>query len=106
MVLGIVLGLVLMLALGGRAEPGLRSAFSYGYMFSLLLLFFVPERFYGTTIELLEAKVLRVVDALEQIHQAQDMGFSEAAYFVVKENLEGARRDLREQIDLAHRRWN
>ncbi|MCC6457318.1 MAG: hypothetical protein IT328_20355, partial [Caldilineaceae bacterium] len=44
--------------------------------------------------------------SLEQMLQADELGFSEAAYFRVKENLESARRDLREQIDLAHRRWN
>jgi hypothetical protein len=106
MVLGAVLGLILLLALPGRMDRGLSSVFSYGFLFSLLMLYFVPERLYGTTIELLEAKVLRVVDVLDQIHHAEDLGFSEAAYFRVKENLEAARRDLREQIDLAHRRWN
>ncbi len=105
MTLGIVLGVVLMLAVAGRAERGFTTAFSYGFMFSLIMLYFVPERIYGTTIELLEAKVLRVVDSLEQILHAEDLGFSEAAYFRVKENLEAARHDLREQIDLAHRRW-
>lgn len=105
MVLGIVLGLILMLAMAGRVAQGISTALIYGYSFTLLLLYFVPERLYGTTIELLEAKVLRVVEVLEQIHQSGDLGFSEAAYFRVKENLEAARHDLREQIDLAHRRW-
>ncbi|RIK33796.1 MAG: hypothetical protein DCC57_24795 [Chloroflexi bacterium] len=105
MVLAGVLGLILLMALPGRVERGLGSVFSYGYLFSLLMLYFVPERLYGTTIELLEAKVLRVVDVLDQIHHAEELGFTEAAYFRVKENLETARRELREQIDLAHRRW-
>lgn len=106
LVLGAVLGLILLFALAGRLERGLSSSFIYGYTFSLVMLYFVPERFYGTTIELLEAKVLRVVETLERMLQADELGFSEAAYFRVKENLESARHDLREQIDLAHRRWS
>ncbi len=39
----------------------------YSILFSTILLFFVPERLYGMTIELLEGKVLRIVGALEQI---------------------------------------
>jgi hypothetical protein len=104
-VLALVVGLVAMLALPGRLERGLNSALIYGYLFSILLFYFVPERLYGTTIELLEAKVLRVVDALDAILQAEDLGLTEAVYFRIKENLEQARRELREQIDLAHRRW-
>ncbi len=84
-------------------EPA--SLVLYVLTFSLLILFFVPERLYGTTTELLEGKVLRIVDALEQILVAGDMGLSEAAYFRVKENLQEARRELRQQIDLQHRRW-
>lgn len=69
---------------------------------TLLVIFFLPERFYGTTTELLEGKVLRVVETMEKILLAQEMGFTEAAYFQVKENLETARKELRQQIYLAH----
>ncbi len=69
---------------------------------TLILLYFLPERLYGTTIELLEGKVLRVVETLEGILQSQEMQFSEAAYFQVKENLQAARQELRQQIHLAH----
>ena len=69
---------------------------------SLILLYFLPERLYGTTVELLEGKVLRVVETLEKILQSQEMQFSEAAYFQVKENLQAARQELRQQIHLAH----
>jgi len=105
MVLAGVLGVILLLALPGRVERGLASAITSGYFLTMVILYFVPERLYGTTIELLEAKVLRVVDALEALLQTQEMGLTEAAYFRVKENLETARRELREQIDLAHRRF-
>ncbi len=105
MVLAGVVGLILMLMLAGRVDRGLSSAITYGFFLSLVIFYFVPERIYGTTIELLEAKVLRVVDVLDQLLQSNELGLTEAAYFRVKENLEIARRELREQIDLAHRRF-
>lgn len=103
--LALLVGVIVMLALAGRVDRGLHTSLAYSYFFSLIIFYFVPERFYGTTIELLEAKVLRVVDALDALLTSQEMGFTEAAFFRVKENLETARRELREQIDLAHRRW-
>ena len=104
MVLGVVIGLICMVALPRWVEQGLSSSLLYGYFFTLLLFYFVPQRLYGTTIELLEAKVLRVVDTLDHILQNNNLGFTEAAYFRAKENLEVARRELRQQIDLVHRR--
>lgn len=104
MVLVGVLGVILMFALSGRVDRALSSAITSGYFLCMVLLYFVPERLYGTTIEMIEAKVLRVVDVLEQLLQTHELGLTEAAYFRVKENLEAARRELREQIDLAHRR--
>ncbi|HRJ43369.1 MAG: hypothetical protein KJZ86_01090 [Caldilineaceae bacterium] len=68
----------------------------------LILIYFLPERLYGTTVELLEGKMLRVVETLEAILQSQEMQFTEAAYFQVKENLQIARQELRQQIHLAH----
>lgn len=105
MVLLVVLGLILIFAMAGRVDRTLASVITSGYFLSLIIFYFVPERVYGTTIELLEAKVLRVVDALDDLLQKQELGLTEAAYFRVKENLETARRELREQIDLAHRRF-
>jgi hypothetical protein len=105
MVLAGVLGLILLLILPGRVDRNIASASIYGYFLALVIFYFVPERLYGTTIELLEAKVLRVVDALDQLLHNTELGLTEAAYFRVKENLETARRELREQIDLAHRRF-
>ncbi|MFN2202822.1 MAG: hypothetical protein ACK2UO_16610 [Caldilineaceae bacterium] len=101
-----VAGLLLFLIFGRRLNQSSGPIILYGFMFSMLIFaFFVPERLYGTTIELLEAKVLRVVEALEQILRNEELGYSEAAYFQVKDNLEAARQELRQQIDLAHRRW-
>lgn len=105
MVLAGVLGVILLLALPGWVGRGGASAISSGYFLSLILFFFVPERLYGTTIELLEAKVLRVVDVLDEMLHTKELGLTEAEFFRIKENLEAARRELREQIDLAHRRF-
>jgi hypothetical protein len=105
MVLAGIVGLILLFALPGRVDRTVASTITSGYFLTLIIFYFVPERLYGTTVELLEAKVLRVVDTLEQLLQTQELGLTEAAYFRVKENLEAARRELREQIDLVHRRF-
>jgi hypothetical protein len=105
MVLAGVVGIILLFALPGRVDRGLSAFITSGYFLAMILLYFVPEGLYGTTIELLEAKVLRVVDALDDLLHNKELGLTEAAYFRVKENLEAARRELREQIDLAHRRY-
>ena len=105
MILAIVFGLLLSLALGTRLPRLANASFLTGYFFLLIILYFVPERLYGTTIEMIEGKVLRVVDTLESLLMAGEMGFTEAAFFQAKENLQSARKELRQQIDLAHRRW-
>jgi hypothetical protein len=105
LILGVVLGLVIWLALQARAYRLLSSSFVTTYVFFLFFFYFVPERFYGTTIELIEGKVLRIVETLEAILQKGDLDFTEAAYFGAKENLQAARTELRQQIDLAHRKW-
>jgi hypothetical protein len=102
MVLAVIVGFVLLLYLG---SINVRTVgFSYTFFFSLLLLYFMPERLYGTTIELLEGKLLRIVETLDQLLIKGDLDFSEAAFFQAKENLAAARQELRQQIDLAHRR--
>ncbi len=68
----------------------------------VVLLYFLPESLYATTVELLEAKVLRVVEALEALLISQEMEVTEAVFFKIKENLNTARRELRQQIHLAH----
>ncbi len=88
--------------LRGLGETG-AQILGFGLVFLVLLLLFLPEALYGTTVELLEAKLLRVVEALEELLFSGEMGFSEAVFFRVKENLRVAREELRQQIDLAHR---
>ncbi|MEZ4657501.1 MAG: hypothetical protein R2911_08015 [Caldilineaceae bacterium] len=104
MTIAAVLGLILLFALPLSLRHMTRSLLFYLYLLFLLGLYFVPERLYGGTIELIEAKVLRVVEELEKLLMADEMEFSEAAFFQVKENLSAARRELRQQLDLAHRR--
>ena len=70
----------------------------------VILLYFLPESLYATTVELLEAKVLRVVETLEVLLISQEMEVTEAVFFKIKENLNTARRELRQQIHLAHSR--
>lgn len=103
MVLGVIIWLILAMALPARGLFTARPLLLYGFLFGLILFYFVPERLYGTTVELIEGKVLRVVDALDKLLLDGRMEFSEAVYFQVKETLQEARRELRQQIDLAHR---
>ncbi len=104
MVLGAVLWLIISAVLPASLAQTTRSVALYGFLFMLILFYFVPERLYGTTIELVEGKVLRVVETMEKLLQGDKLDFTEAAFFQVKETLEAARDELRQQIDLAHRR--
>ncbi|RME60519.1 MAG: hypothetical protein D6790_09105 [Caldilineae bacterium] len=69
---------------------------------ALLILLFLPESLYGTTIELLEGKLLRIVEIFEEILYTQELQLSEAVFFKIKEDLAAARQELRQQIYLAH----
>ena len=100
-----LLGLVIWLALQARAYRLLSTSFVTSYTLFLLIFYFLPERYYGTTIELIEGKVLRIVETLEGLLEHGDLDFTEAAYFQAKAHLQAARTELRQQIDLAHRRW-
>lgn len=104
-VLAALLGFILFLAISARAPRLLGASFFMAYSFLLILLYFVPERLYGTTVEMLEGKVLRVVETLETLLMSGELELTEAVFFQAKDNLEEARRELRQQIDLAHRRW-
>lgn len=97
-----VLWTLVVLFLGNTlGREGVRLV-TLGATVSMILLVFIPEELYGTTVELLEGKLLRVVETLEEMLLSGRMEFSEAAFFQVKEHLEAARRELRQQIHLAH----
>jgi hypothetical protein len=98
-----VLWVILWFALPNRVDRGLTTAMLVGGMGMFVVMMFLPESLYGTTMELLDAKVLRVVDALLELLNSGNMEFTEAVYFRAKENLTAAREELRLQIDLAHR---
>jgi hypothetical protein len=99
--------LILWFALNFFLAPRLGTAGSQltnlGAVVIVVILLIMPESIYGTTVELLEGKVLRVVETLEELLYSGEMEFTEAAFFQVKENLRAAREELRQQIDLAHR---
>lgn len=103
MTLAAAFGLVMLLAWGNALSPGMRTLATPFYFFGLLILYFIPERLYGTTIEHIEGKVLRVVETMEALLLDGEMGFTDAAFFNAKENLRTARSELRQQLDLAHR---
>ncbi|MBX3015352.1 MAG: hypothetical protein KF832_27780 [Caldilineaceae bacterium] len=105
LILAGMLGLIIWLALQARDYRLLSTGFLTTYLFFLIFFYFVPERYYGTTVELIEGKVLRIVDLLDDLLQHGELEFTEAAYFQAKTNLQEARAELRQQIDLAHRRW-
>ncbi len=74
-----------------------------GAVLTLLASYMVPASVFGTTVEGLEGKLLRIVTTLEVMLVENQLGLSEGAFFSVRENLEAARRELRQQLDLAHR---
>lgn len=98
-----IVWVILWVALPGRVERGLDAALLVGAMGTVVVMMFLPESLYGTTMELLDAKVLRIVDTLLDMLKRGEMDFTEAAYFRAKENLLAAHEELRQQIDLAHR---
>jgi len=104
-IIGVVLGIFLLLLVPEKVGPVSNRVIAWAYTFSLIFFYFVPERYYGSTVEHLEGKTLRVVVELENLLLTNQFGFSEAAFFQVKENLSTARRELRQQLDLAHRKW-
>ncbi len=100
----VVLWLLSMFLLREQVSVGGNRILAFAMWGLVILLYFLPESLYATTVELLEAKVLRVVEALEALLISQEMDVTEAVFFKIKENLNTARRELRQQIHLAHTR--
>ncbi len=99
----VVIWVLLALILPGRVNQQMYTVMIGSWLLTIVAAFFIPESVYGTTTELIEGKVLRVVDSLLQILNSGTMDFSEAAFYRTRENLLKAREELRLQIDLAHR---
>ena len=104
MAAAVVLWLISLFLLREQLGVGGNRVLAFGAWGLVILLYFLPESLYATTVELLEAKVLRVVEVLEELLISQEMEVTEAVFFKIKENLNTARRELRQQIHLAHRR--
>lgn len=98
----VALWLVAGLFFGQALGPNGLRLLTFGMTGTLILLYFLPEGLYGTTVEMLEGKVLRIVEVLEKLLLSRAMDVTEAVFFKIKENLTAARRELRQQIHLAH----
>lgn len=64
---------------------------------AILLVLLIPQSTYGTTVEQIEGRVLAVVEALQQLLAGGEMGFTEAAFFQVRDLLQETAADLRQQ---------
>jgi hypothetical protein len=104
MTLGCVTWLILLLALPGRFDRLLANLILYGWVSLLFILWILPQRYYGTTVEILEGRLLFLVDALNDVLDKGETPVSEAVFFQTRAMLENTRRDLRQQLDLVHRR--
>jgi len=102
----VVVWLLLALALPGQVQQQWVTVLLGGWLITIVAVFFIPESFYGTTTELLEAKVLFVVNAMLDILDSGVMEFTDGAFFKTRQNLLAAKEELRLQIDLAHRPHN
>lgn len=94
---------LLALILPGRVDRMLILGLLSGITCTVIALFMLPESLYGATVEVLEGKVLHVVDILLEMLEQGEMNFSEAAFYQARDHLLAARAELRQQIDLAHR---
>lgn len=102
MVLAVALAFWLLWAtVGVRVVPQFGGLLGLGASVSLIfLVFLIPPRVYGTSVEALEGGVLAVVEALLALLESGDMEFTEAAYFQVRETLREAAMELRQQVYL------
>ncbi len=90
-----------MATVGVRLLPRFPALLILGLSSSLIfVVFMVPPRVYGTSVEAIEGRVLTVVTALQEILAGGEMEFTEAAYFDVRDTLRAAADDLRQQVTL------
>jgi hypothetical protein len=103
MVIETVIWLILAAALPNYVSRNMATVILFSGTLLIVSNFFIPESLFGTTVELLQGKVLRIVNLLDDMLNNGAMGFSEAAFYQARANLQAAHDELRQQIDLAHR---
>ena len=103
MVIEAVIWLILAAALPNYVSRDMAAIILFSGTMLIVSNFFIPESVFGTTMELLQGKVLRIVNLLDDMLNSGAMGFSEAAFYQARANLQAAHDELRQQIDLAHR---
>lgn len=89
--------LIATLVLNNLLSAGLLLGLTTILIFSVLM---IPPRVYGTSVEAVEGRVLVVVEKLQAMLQADELGFSEAAFFQVRDVLREANAELRQQVYL------
>jgi hypothetical protein len=67
----------------------------------IFMVYLVPPAAYGTSVEQIEGGVLAVVTELQKILTSEQLGLSEAAFFVVRDVLQEASDELRQQVYLS-----
>lgn len=67
----------------------------------IFMVYLVPPAAYGTSVEQIEGGVLAVVTELQKILASEQLGLSEAAFFVVRDVLQEASDELRQQVYLS-----
>jgi hypothetical protein len=67
----------------------------------IFMVYLVPPAAYGTPVEQIEGGVLAVVTELQKILSSEQLNLSEAAYFVVRDVLQEASDELRQQVYLS-----
>ena len=103
MVIETLIWLILAATLPNSVGRDMASIILFSGTMLIVSNFFIPESVFGTTMELLQGKVLRIVNLLDEMLNSGAMGFSEAAFYQARANLQAAHDELRQQIDLAHR---
>ena len=89
--------LIATLVLSNLLSAGLLLGLTTVLIFTVMM---VPARFYGTSVEAVEGRVLLVVEKMQAMMQAGEMEFSEAAFFQVRDVLREANAELRQQVYL------
>lgn len=80
-----------------QLSAGLLLGLTTILIFTVLM---VPPRLYGTSVEAVEGRVLLVVEKLQAMLQADELDFSEAVFFQVRDLLREANAELRQQVYL------